>query len=254
MVYGLWLSASGLQANKYRQDVIANNLANVETVGFKRDLAVFCERPVASQEPSGDPTLSDRMLDGMSGGTFVAPTFTSFEQGPILRTERPLDVALQGDGFFAVRDGNQTRYTRDGRFAIDERGDLVMVAGGRPVLSETGQPIRITAEQRDSLHISGDGTIWAGEATVAKLGIVGFADKSELRKVGSDLFEAPDKAPTRPSSANVVEGAVEASTVDPTSAMVNMIEASRAYQLNATMISMQDTMLGRAANDIAKLV
>lgn len=254
MVYGLWLSAAGLQANQYRQDVIANNLANVETAGFKRDLTVFTERSVASRESSGDPTRSNLMLDAMTGGTFVAPTYTTFEQGSLVKTDKPFDLALQGDGFFTVRDGNQTAYTRDGRLAIDTQGNLVTVVGSRPVLSDTGQAIRVSPEQRADVLVSEDGTIRAGATTVAKLGIVNFADTTELHKAGSNLLLASDGAKKTAASANVVTGAVEASTVDPTTTMVAMIEAARAYQLNATMISMQDTMLGRAANDIGKLV
>jgi len=253
MVYGLWLSAAGLQANQYRQDVIANNLANVETVGFKRDLAVFTERAVASREALGDPTMSDPTLDRMSGGTFVAPTYTCFEQGSIVPTDRPLDAALQGEGFFTVRDAAGVRYTRDGRFAVDAQGNLVTVSGERPVLNDAGQPIQVPPEQIGNVRLAQDGTVLAGGSPVGRLGIVDFADRTALRKTGSNLLEAAAGAQARPASASVLAGAVEASTVDPTTTMVGMIEAARAYQMNATMISMQDTMLGRAANDIAKL-
>ena len=88
---------------------------------------------------------------------------------------------------------------------------------------------------------------------MATLGLADFADKSLLRKVGANLFEAPAGAKVRRSSANVRSGAIEASTVDPTTTMVDMIEASRAYQLNASLISLQDATLGRAANDIARV-
>ncbi len=253
MIYGLWQSAAGLQANRYRQDVIASNLANIDTVGFKRDLAVFSERAAAAREPFGDPTMSNRLLDSMSGGTFVAPTVTSFEQGAIRPTERPLDLALDGDGFFTVRDGRSTRYTRDGRFTVGPRGDLLTVAGGKPVLSDQGAPIRIPPGQAGSVRFSQDGTVWAGTTAIAKLGLADFADRSQLRKQGANLLAAPEGAKPQAASATVVSGAVENSTVDPVTTMVAMIEASRAYQFNATMISMQDSMLGRLVNDVGRV-
>lgn len=253
MNYGLWLSAAGLQANRYQQDVIANNLANLDTTGFKRDLAVFSERAVASREPFGDPTQSQRLLDSMTGGTFVAPTCTVFSQGTVQPTGRPLDVSLEGDGFFAVRDGDRTVYTRDGQFAVDAKGNLVTSAGGRPVLSDRGTPIRIPADQARSARIGQDGTIRAGDAVVAKLGIVDFADRRELRKEGSNVYSAADTARKKPAKASLISGAKETSTVEPMAALVSMMEASRAYELNANMISLQDTMLSRAVNDVGKV-
>src|SRR6185369_8802982 len=129
MVYGIYQSAAGLQINQHRQDVLANNLANIETVGFKPDLALARERMIASREGGNDPSLSNSTLNGMTGGTVAAPTFTSFIPGAVEPTGRPLDVALQGDGFFAVQDGDTKRYTRDGRFMFDADGRLVTVGG-----------------------------------------------------------------------------------------------------------------------------
>lgn len=253
MVYGLWLSAAGLTANQYRQDLIANNLANVETSGFKHDLAVFSERLSASREPGGESTASHEILDGMTGGLFVAPTYTSFEQGAIVPTRRPLDLALQGQGFFVVRTDQGTAYTRDGRLHVNSQGELRTVVGDWPVLGEGGTPVRIPRDRLDEVQVTADGVVRVSGAPVARLSLVDFADRQQLRKRGGNLFVADAGASQRPASASVVSGAVERSTVEPMSTMVAMIEASRAYQLNATMISLQDGMLGRAANDIARL-
>jgi flagellar basal-body rod protein FlgF len=253
MIYGLWLSAAGLQANQYRQDLIANNLANVETNGFKRDLAVFSERQVASREPFGDPTYSNRMLDSMTGGTFVAPTYTLYEQGPIQPTNRPLDLALQGDGFFTVRDGDRVAYTRDGALSVNANGELVTSAGGRPVLSDAGTPIRVPPGRASELQIASDGMLRLAGAEIGRLGLANFADPNALRKVGSNLFLAPEGATKTAPQATVMSGGLEQSAVDPATTMVAMIEAARAYQLNASLISLQDSMLGRAVNDIARL-
>src|SRR5580765_5965379 len=129
MVYGIYQSAAGLQINQHRQDVLANNLANIDTVGFKPDLALVRERMIASREGMSDPSLSNPLLNGMSGGTLASPSYTSFIPGSIEPTGKPLDVALHGDGFFAVKDGDTKRYTRDGRFMFDANGYLVTVGG-----------------------------------------------------------------------------------------------------------------------------
>lgn len=251
MVYGIYQSAAGMLVNQYRQEVLANNLANVSTVGFKPDLAVVRERMVASKEGFVGPLGSHEVYDRMTGGSLVAPTFTSFEQGPIVRTDNPLDVAIQADGFFAVQDGDTTRYTRDGRFTLNHEGMLITVAGGHPVLSETGTPIRLPANARGRAHIDANGEVRSGTQRFGKLGVFDFADERSLTKHGGNLLTAHTK-PT-PIEPNLAVRSVEQSAVDPTATMVSLIEVSRAYQLNATMVGLADATLGRAVNDIARM-
>jgi flagellar basal body rod protein FlgG len=253
MVYGLWLSAAGLQANQYHQDLLANNLANVETAGFKRDLAVFAERQIEAREGLHGTSASQPLLGSMTGGTFVAPTYTVFEQGPTQVTERALDVALVGDGFLTVREGDRTLYTRDGRLTVNAAGELVTVAGGRPVLNAEGTPVRVPVDRISELRIGQDGRVNVGSTEIGRLGVVDFEDPTSLRKIGGNLFEAPQGAALKPATATLQSGAFETSGVDPMTTMVAMIEASRAYQFNATLISMQDSMMTRAANDIARV-
>jgi len=251
MVYGLWLSAAGMAANQYRQDVAANNLANIETIGFKHDLALLSERPVESRE-DGDTILHRHaLLDLLSGGTRVTPTVHSFEQGPAQVTNQPLDAMIQGSGFFQVETADGPRYTRDGRFAVDPAGRLVTVAGALPVLDQAGQPITVAAGQRP--EIDHRGRIKQGETVAATLGVVEFDDLAKLRKQGASLFVATGDAAARSAtSSQVVPRTLEGSTIDPITGLVGMIEASRAFEINANMISLQDSTMGRAANDIAR--
>ena len=124
--YGLWLSAAGMKVSEHRQTLLANNMANANTTGFKRDLAVVTQRRVESQSsPAGFP-FAHPVLDGLPGGVNVRPAYQSFEEGSIEWTGRPLDVAVEGDGFFAVTDGKVTRYTRDGGFTRNEKGELAL--------------------------------------------------------------------------------------------------------------------------------
>ncbi|MBI4582357.1 MAG: flagellar basal-body rod protein FlgF [Planctomycetes bacterium] len=251
MVYGIYQSAAGLQLNQYRQEVLANNLANVETAGFKHDLAVVRERPPAANERAGRPGGSDPTLAGLTGGSYVAPTYTSFAQGPLRYTGGRLDVGLMGDGFFGVLDGNSVRYTRDGRFLVNAKGELVTPAGYK-VLGEGGEPITVPASATDEVTIGGDGSVRAGKERLGRLQIADFEDKARLRKAGNGAFEALGVDPGE-AHATLKPGFIEGSTVEPTQAMVSMIEVNRAYELNATLIGLADGTLARAVNDIARL-
>ncbi len=249
MDYGLWLSAAGLQANQYRQALIANNLANADTVGFKHDLAVIRERSVEAAE-GGSGRFAHDLLDDLTGGSVVAPTYTTFAQGSLKESSRALDVAIKGEGFFTVNADGETRYTRDGRFAVDSSGRLVTVAGARPVLDASGE--EIVPGTGGAPSIEKNGLVKQGDRVVGHLGVVDFADKQQIRKTGGNLFDANGEPPVA-SQAQLEPGYVEASTVSPVQAMATMIEISRAYQLNANLISMQDDMNGRAAREIGRI-
>ncbi len=256
MSYGLWLSAAGLQASEYRQAVVANNLANINTVGFKHDLAVLAERRVESQTPGGRPGPSHAVLDGLSGGTWVRPTYHSFEPGAPEPTGNPLDLAAIGTGreFFPVSDGDEVRYTRDGRFTLNDDYELVMVAGqGRhKLLDEVGLPIVLPGGEFGPVDIDANGFVVQDGAIVGRIAAVEFADTSKLRKVGENLFDAND-TPHVPSDARLMQGHVERSTVDPIAGLTQMIEVSRAYQLNATMIQLQDQLTGQAVQTVGRI-
>jgi flagellar basal body rod protein FlgG len=240
-----------MQANEYRHALIANNLANMETVGFKRDLAVIHERLVESKTNPNGLRYADPLFDGQTGGPWVRPTYHSFEQGPLVHTGGTLDVAVQGPSFFTVRDGEQLRYTRDGRFSINERNELVTVAGqGRiKVLDDAGNPIVVPDKD---VTISANGTVRSGGAVVARLGLVDVDDTRKLRKVGMNLFSGTD-AQRRPATGRLANGFVEGSTVSPVQGLATMIEVSRAYETNARMISLQDTMNGLAVSRVGRI-
>ena len=255
MSYGLWLSAGGMQVNEYRQSLAANNMANVETAGFKRDLAVIHERDVESVADPLQTPFSDRMLDTLTGGVWVRPTYTSFEQGRLDNTGRNLDTALHGNGFFAVTDGDNELYTRDGRFVINPTGELVMVAGeGKyQVLNANGQPIEVADPTAGPIQIDRDGSLFQNGAEIAALRVVDFADYQNLTKTGDNLIANVGDDEPVPANATVMGGFVEASTVDPISAMTNMIEVSRAYGLNAQMVSLQDETIGQAVSRVGRI-
>jgi len=252
MVYGIYSSAAGLMTSQYRQDVLANNLANVATAGFKQDLTAIRERLPASREELTDRAASDATLAGTTGGSLVAPTYTSFEPGAVETTGNALDVAIAGEGFFRVRAGSTESYTRDGRFTLNKDGLLMTATGQAEVLDSGGRPIKVPATLKDRVRIDANGQVHAGKQSFGQLGVVRFDDESLLRKTGGNLLVSLGGKATE-TEADLKPGSVETSNVDATRTMVSMIEASRAYQMNATMIGLADQTLGRAVNEIAKL-
>jgi flagellar basal body rod protein FlgG len=228
-------------------------MANVETTGFKHDLAVVRQRRVESQALAGAHPYAHPVLDGMAGGVNVGQTYQSFTQGPIEHTGRALDVAIDGDGFFVVSDGTTTRYTRDGEFARNTEGELVLATGeGRwRVLSESNVPIFIN-EKAGQVVVSEDGTIRQGRLVIDRLALKTTEDKQSLRKVGENMFEATG-GDVVPAPGKFVPGARERSNFNIVQGLASMIEATRAYQLNATMIQLQDDVTGHAVSRVARV-
>ena len=254
MTYGLWLSAAGLQVNDYRQSVLANNLANVDTVGFKHDLVVIRERLVESRARAANGRFAHPILNDLTGGAWVRPTITTHEQGDLDRTDAPLDLAIQGEGYFAVSNGSETRYTRDGRLTLNAAGELVLSAaqGRWHVLDTSGQPIRLEVESASEINISGDGTVRQRGGEIGRIGLVEFADRSSLSKIGRNLYQNHGGPPS-PSDSQIKSGFVERSTADPIRGLTQMIEASRAYQINANLISLQDQTIGQAVGRVGRI-
>ena len=243
MIYGLYNSAAGMMVNEYRQAVIANNLANADTVGFKRDIAVFAERmPARTAGMRRGPSAPD--LSGLSGGLWLGQTCTDFGEASKIRTENPLDIALDGPGFLVVAADGQQLLTRDGRLRTDAEGRLVATTDGAAVLGVGGLPIQVNP-LGGPVTIDEDGRVQQDGRVVGELLRVDFADYGALRKVGDGRYTAPEDATLRPAVARVQAGYLESSGVKPIHELVQMIAASRAYQMNARMVAVQDQTLGR---------
>jgi len=252
MIYGLYLSASGVLANSYRQDVIANNLANAETVGFKKDLAVFQEQQTESARRGLNPARhSNLVLEGLGGGLGAMPMYVDHSQGELEPTGGPLDVAIQGEGYFAVRHRGRRMLTRDGRFLADREGYLIQATTGAEVLDSEGQPIKLNPGL--PAQITPDGAITQNNQAVARLGTFTVNDPRKLIKHGSGLMESTDPRSIRPGDAALRTGFVERSNVEPTRELVALLDAQRQLEANANMIRYQDQTLGRLVNDVGKI-
>lgn len=241
MPYGMYLSAAGANVQNHRLEILSHNLANVNTPGFKPQLAMLQARHAEAVE-RGESQPGSGGLDDVGGGVqFVAPE-TLFARGPIQQTERPTDFAINDDtSFFAVSRQGQEMLTRDGGFLFNAQGVLTN-SGGDPVLSTAGQPVRI--DPRRDYQIHHDGRITqAGRTQMLRL--VRPNSPGDLARVGDNLFRPLGSVrEVDPSKRAVANGMLESSAVKPTAAMMELIEATRVYEANLRMIQHQDTALG----------
>lgn len=243
-----------MKVNDHRQTLLANNMANMQTNGFKSDLAVVMQRRVASQESGKGFAFRHPVLDKLSGGLDVRQPFHDFEQGPLESTGRALDLAVEGEGFFAVNDGEQTRYTRDGAFTRNAEGELVLSAGeGRwRVLDDAGNRITIDEALGEPV-VSENGTIYQEGQIIGTIGLSTTENKQALQKAGENLFVPQGDIEMTPATGRIVSESLEGSNFEIMTGLAGMIEASRAYQMNASLLQMQDDVTGQAVNTVGRL-
>lgn len=240
MPYGLYISAEGAHAQSKRLEVIANNLANVDTVGFKRELAIFQAR-YAEETQQGADYPGSGSLNDLGGGIWVRETKTDFSAGALKLTEVPTDFAIDGDGFFVVQKDNENFLTRAGNFRLTERGELVTTQG-YPVLNDNGSPIVID-RANGPWELTPTGAI-RQRGLVQQLAIVEPASLADLEKSGENLFRCQtEPEAVAANKRRVVSGYLEQSQVRPTMEMMDLIEASRAVEANLNMMKTQDEML-----------
>jgi len=233
------LSAAGALVENAKNTVITNNIANLNTTGFKNDFAVFRARASESVEDS-QPAYAT-LMDPLGGGVVVSGTYTRHTQGPINVTGNPLDLAINGEGYFAVSDGEDVLLTRAGAFMRDDEGRLV-TPDGRHYLSDlSGTALRIPLGS--DISIADDGTITVDGATCGAVGVYEPLYPSALEKVGSNLYRDRAGAAELFPYATVKQGALEGSTVSPADEISQMILASRSYEMNMQMIRLQDQTL-----------
>jgi flagellar basal body rod protein FlgG len=257
MNYGLYLSATGVLTNLHRMDVLANNLANVNTAGFKPDAVITRQRlPARLEGPANaDPQW---MLERLGGGQLLEPTRTIHAQGRLIETGNELDVAIDGDGFLVVSGdassgGGRTLLTRDGRLTINSAGELVQASTGRRVLEASGRPIQLATDQPASIRSSGE--IEQGGEVVGAIRLVDVPDSRSLRKVGDNLYRPDDASARRlaPARGSLVQGAIEGSAVDPIITLNAMLSATRGAEANTKLMQYADNLMGQAINTLGRV-
>lgn len=240
MERGLYIAAAGMIAEQIRQDQISNDLANASTSGYKPD--------VAEQASFEDMLLKNdatgQRIGSLSQGPEITRLAIDFTQGPLRNTGNPLDLALAGDGFFAVGTPAGTRYTRNGQVLADASGRL-LTSTGLPVLGTNGKPIVVGNAAPDQIAISPSGQVRAAGKLAGTIAVVSLAG---ARKQGDTLYTGTPGA--RPAATTVEQGYLEGSGVDAARAMVGMIASLRSYESTQRVIHAIDEALGKATTSV----
>lgn len=257
----LWIAKTGLEAQQTRMAVISNNLANVNTTGFKRDRAIFEDLMYQNIRQVGASSSQDTQLpSGLMLGTGVQTVATEklHTQGNILQTGNSLDIAISGRGFFQVQmpDGT-TAYSRDGSFQVNSQGQMV-TSDGYTVLPgitipQNAQSITIAADGTVSVLVSGN----SAPTQVGNLQLADFINTAGLQPIGKNLYleSASSGSPQTGTPASsglgsLVQGSVESSNVNVVEELVSMIETQRAYEMNSKAISTVGAMLQYLNNNV----
>jgi flagellar basal-body rod protein FlgF len=250
MYYGLYMSAAGANAQSQKVEVLSNNLANVNTVGFKRELALLQARDSEAIE-RGMAGRGNGAVEDIGGGVRMNATWTDFSPGTMQLTHIPSDLAIDSpDTFFQVQHGKEKLLTRAGNFHVSDEG-LLVTAGGDPVLSSDGGVIEIDPEL-PFRFVEGGAIEQAGERI--EISLIKAKDVSRLEKAGQNYFRADRRASLAPAEERIVKsGYLEMSGVNPVDEMVELIAASRAYEANVRIIQQHDTATSELISRMLKV-
>lgn len=254
MIRGLYTAASGMIGEMTKTDVISNNLANVNTTGFKKDRSIFRAFPEMNIHRFDDPVPAgiDKKVDpkpfiGVIGtGVQLDEINTDFSQGSLKITSNPLDLSIRGEGFFEVQTPGGVRYTRDGSFSLDREGYMITKEGHR-VLGQNG-PLHLSRDR--DLKINGRGEVFSNGQMLDRIRVVSFQD-NELTKEGDNLYVS--NAQPMEANSEIVQGALEEANLNTVTEMVDLISAFRAYEASQKVIRTHDETLEKAVNEIARL-
>lgn len=219
-------------------DVIAHNIANMNTPAFKAERMVFRE---FIEKPDPKQPISFVQDIGMA---------RDVTEGPVTATGNPLDLAISGPAYFAVQTPDGARYTRHGRLQLDGQGQLV-TSQGAPVLSAGGGPITVPAGS-GTLTIAADGTISGRDAVIDKIGLTQFENPAQLKRDANGLYEAGDQQPQAAAGSEMIQGMLERSNVQPIVEMTRMIDVHRSYDTASKLVSTAHDQAMRAINKLIR--
>lgn len=282
---GLFTAATGMITETRRTDVISNNLANAATTGYKKDIAIHREfenmliKRMYDQNnnqsagvnfgglldtDNGDVTKfkgfkvnqNDAPVIGELGlGDYIAEIAVDHSQGAFESTGNTFDLAIAGEGFFAIQTPDGVRYTRNGAFFRNQNG-VIQDIRGYNLLDRQGNPITIPADVADSrITVSADGSIFDNEQNraLAQIQVVRFDNRLAVQKQGDNLFYTVNNAQPEQATADVMQGMLEKSNVEIVREMVELIHNHRLYEANSKAVTTQDTMLDNSVNQLGRL-
>jgi len=240
---GLYAACTALVSRTQALDTIANNLANVSTVGFRAEHNVFSS-VLANKSAEGSPLDQAINQFGILSGTSLDRS-----QGALQKTGNDLDVGIEGPGYFVVQTSNGPRYTRNGTFQISSKGQLV-TASGDAVMGEGG----VISILPGPISISADGTISSNGAMSGKLRVVEFPSSTQLESAGTGYYSAPANTAKVATQSNIRQGMLESSNVNPISSMVELVTAQRSAEMMQRALSMFNSELDKTATqDLPKV-
>jgi len=245
MLRGMYSAATGMITQYKKIDVLGNNVSNISTDGFKRDELSL---------KSFDEEVATRMTDNVSistisDGVAVNSVSTDFTQGPMSQTGRDTDLAISGDGFFAVEataNGGGVKYTRDGNFSVDANGYLALASGER-LLGSDGNPIKVGA---DTFDTTVDGTVTQSGVNLGKIQIYSSQNTNGITKRTDGFF---DVASTTAANGSIKQGYLESSNVDAVSEMTGMMQSSRSFQACQQAFQVNSDTLDRLINQVGSM-
>jgi flagellar basal-body rod protein FlgG len=256
VIKAMYTAASGMQANQTEVDVIANNLANVQTGGFKRSMTNFEDLLYVAVRQPGTRTGNGSAVAGLEVGSGARLVSTSkiFTPGQVMETRNQLDFAIQGDGFFELSGPNGERlYTRDGHFFKDANGDVVTAQGLKlvPAINVPRDAVQVEVSPDGFIsYVLDDATQQLGQITLTR-----FANPAGLASEGSNLFRATSNsgdpvtvAPGTDQAGTLMQGYLERSNVDVAGELIALIQAQRAFEVNSKAIKVSDEMLNTTNN------
>ena len=265
MVKGLYTAYTGMINQQNRMDVLTNNLANSATNGFKKE---------GSTSQSFDETLAIKIKDtsayrlpkalgDVTLGVKVGECYTDYDQGSFRVTDNVYDMAIDGDGFFAISYTNKAgetsvKYTRDGAFTVNQQGYLVTKDGDfvlNQAAAQAGNPGQagyIQLNPNLPVVVDENGNYFQNDVLMGQIGVVDFADYNFLAKYGENMYDLVEGGPVQQSNAQISQGTLEMSNVNVVSEMVEMINVTRAYEANQKIIQTIDSTLEKAVNSIGK--
>ncbi|HLU20937.1 MAG TPA: flagellar hook-basal body protein [Bacillaceae bacterium] len=258
MLRGLHTAASGMYAQARKTDMLTNNMANINTPGYKEDQGAIRAFPemLLHHVNSSNPTTNAREVGSINTGVYMQETLPRFIQGDLRETNKNTDLALTdiagGTAFFSIENNGEMKYTRNGSFTIDQEGTLT-TAEGFPVLDENGERILLTSDQ---FTVTANGVVEQDGMEIARLGIAVTDNPSALIQEGNGLFrtENNDALPIADDALfSVSQGFIEASNVDPSKAMTDMLTAYRAFEANQKVIQAYDKSMDKAVNEIGRV-
>jgi len=262
MLRGLYTAASGMITESLRTDTISNNLANVDTTGYKKDTMVSEEFEAILLHRINDKQNNATSIKGFSvgqeapvvgplgRGSKVSEIATIQDQGALQTTGNPYDLAISGKGYFVVNTPQGNRYTRNGNFYRSNAGQLVTV-DGQAVLDNNNRPI--TLPQNAKLTFGANGQVSADNQPLTTLQLVDFQDRRALLKEGNNLFFPQQGAQPTAATGTISQGVLEKSNVNVVSEMVQLINNYRMYEANSKSVTTQDSLLDKAVNEVGRL-